>query len=96
VTDQQSPLPPPDLSTPEGKAAYRRELKGVAKTQRAAGFALVGLGALIVVARSAGWLGPVQTTPDYLALAILAGGWVFLVWAFLMRNRYHRRRMSEI
>ncbi len=85
----------PNLENPEERLAYKRELRGVARMQRAVGFGLIGLGALMVLARSAGWAVWAGEGPDMLALAVLAGGWVFLVWAFLQRNAHHRRRMSE-
>ena len=40
----------PDLSTPEGLTAYRAELRGVAQPVRMAAFALVLIGAAVVVA----------------------------------------------
>jgi len=87
----------PDLTDAEVRAAYRKELKGVARMPRLIGFSLVLLGALLVVMRAYGLFGyrVPSDRPDFVALGILALGWVFLVWAFIQRNAYHRRRMSE-
>ena len=82
----------PDLSTSEGLAAYRQELRDVAKPMRFAAFALVLVGAAVVV--SAVWLS-VPTwaiNGGYIALGI---GWILMVAAVFMRTRYHRRRMAE-
>jgi len=95
VSDQPV-LPPPDLSTPEGKAAYRRELKAVARVPRLTGFLLILVGALLMIVRKAGYLGGNPAEPDWISLLALAAGWAALVLAFLQRNKYHRRRMSEI
>lgn len=89
-------LPPPDLSTPEGRAAYRRELKGVARVPRLTGFLLIIFGAVFLLLRKAGYLGGNPAEPDWISLIALAAGWTVLVLAFLQRNKYHRRRMSEI
>jgi membrane protein YdbS with pleckstrin-like domain len=82
----------PDLSTPEGLDAYRAELRGVAKPVRLAAFALVIIGALVVV--SAVWL----DMPAWLinaAYITLGLGWVLMVLAVFQRTRHHRRRMAE-
>ena len=82
----------PDLSTPEGLDAYRAELRGVAKPVRLAAFALVIIGALVVV--SAVWLNipDAVISAGYIALGL---GWVLMVLAVFQRTRHHRRRMAE-
>ena len=82
----------PDLSTPEGLTAYRAELRAVAQPVRMAAFALVLIGAAVVVA--AVWLNVPNWAINggYIALGI---GWVMMVAAVFMRTRYHRRRMAE-
>ena len=83
----------PDLSTPEGVAAYRAEIRSVARPARLTGFVLVILGAIAVVA--GGWnaaLEQVLVTGGYVLLGV---GWVLLVAAIFMRTRHHRRRMAE-
>lgn len=79
---------PPDLTTPEGKAAYRRELRGVAKRTRLAGFLAIAVGALLMMIANQGG-GPNERT---LAFLVLALGWALLVMAFVERTLYHRRR----
>ena len=82
----------PDLSTQEGLDAYRTELRSVAKPVRLAAFALVIIGALVVV--SAVWLDVpgVVLSAGYIKLGL---GWVLMVLAVLQRTRHHRRRMAE-
>jgi len=82
----------PDLSTSEGLATYRQELRDVAKPMRFAAFALVLVGAAVVV--SAVWLSVPAWAINggYIALGI---GWILMVAAVFMRTRYHRRRMAE-
>ena len=82
----------PDLSTPEGLVSYRTELRSVAKPVRLAAFALVIIGALVVV--SAVWLDlPAWLiNAGYIALGM---GWVLMVLAVFQRTRHHRRRMAE-
>jgi protein-S-isoprenylcysteine O-methyltransferase Ste14 len=82
----------PDLSTPEGLDAYRAELRGVAKPVRLAAFALVIIGALVVV--SAVWLNipDAVISAGYITLGL---GWVLMVLAVFQRTRHHRRRMAE-
>jgi len=82
----------PDLGTTEGLSAYRAELRGVGKPLRLGAFALVIIGALVVVA--AIWL-PIPhalINAGYVALGI---GWILMVAAVFIRTRYHRRRMAE-
>ncbi len=85
----------PDLETSEGLAAYRAELKGVARWPRLAGLAAIVLGAGFVLLSSQRTFG---LTPDAVVYGYgaLAFGWALLVVAFILRNRYHRRRMTEI
>ena len=83
----------PDLHTEEGRMAYRKELRRVAWPVRVAGFALIVLGALSVMAPR--W---VATWPDLLVnggYALLAAGWALFLAAIFIRTRYHRRRMAE-
>lgn len=82
----------PDLSSSEGLTAYRQELRGVAKPLRLSAFALVIIGALVVVA--AIWL----SIPHWMINAgyvALGTGWILMVAAVFIRTRYHRRRMAE-
>ncbi len=83
----------PDLSTDAGVAAYRGELRAVARTPRLIGFALVVLGAIAVYASpQAGGAAPTVQMAGY---AALAAGWALLLAAIFIRTRHHRRRMRE-
>jgi hypothetical protein len=87
-------MAPPDLATPEGLAAYRAELRAVARPWRLFGLGLVTLGAIgiVAVARAdAPWtegvIGPAT-------IALLVIGWAILIAVIVTRTRYHRRRMA--
>lgn len=86
----------PDLSTPIARAAYRRELRGLARGQRRAGliFMLSGV-ALLAWPRMGGpwYLGPMKTQSwGWLAIGL---GWLIWGWVIWYRSRYHRRRMAD-
>ena len=85
---------PPDLSTEEGRAAWRDELRAVAFWPRTAGLGLIfGSGAVLL------WTRYVSHTPNptltNAAFVTLALGWALFLVAFVMRNRYQRRRLSD-
>ena len=85
----------PDLSDPKARAAYRRELRGIAVPWRAAGFLLVlgGTAGLIWYGRGAeGVFGNVESETS---VAALAAGWALLIVAIVKRTRYHKARMAE-
>jgi len=84
----------PDLTDDTGIARYRAELRGVGRTQRLAGFGLVVAGAILVWV--AGQAGAAQQAVLYAGYAALAGGWALMIYAILLRTRYHRRRMREM
>jgi hypothetical protein len=84
----------PDLSTEAGLAAYRAELKAVGRRPRIAGFTLVLVSALVLIAMNLRWL-PQAPALGYAAYTGLAIGWALLLAAIFMRTRHHRRRMAE-
>ncbi|GAA0637559.1 hypothetical protein [Brevundimonas lenta] len=84
----------PDLSTEEGRAAYRKELKGVAKPYRLGGFVLILLGAGYVMGARLGWW-PVEQTALVVAYGMVALGWALFLTAIFLRTRYHKRRLQE-
>lgn len=86
-------LPPPDLETPQGLAAYRAELRRAGMWFRWPGFGLIVIGALWTLAASRSFAG-LRPENVVIGYALLAIGWIMLVLAFIVRNRYHRRRMS--
>jgi len=83
---------PIDLSTAEGRDAYRAELRSVGRLARFFGFIIVIAGAgLLLTAKSA------DAPPEWLlniAWALLGSGWLVLGSAFVQRMLYHRRRMA--
>lgn len=84
----------PDLETEDGRARYRRELRGVGRPIRLGGLALIVLGAVVVLGVAYGRL----EAPQGVVMAgygILAAGWVLVIAAVFMRTRHHRRRMAE-
>jgi hypothetical protein len=83
----------PNLDDPEARAAYKRELRRLARVPRGIGFALVALGAGgLIYAQSGGVVtGPLRP----LAWAAVAVGWLNLIAAVIYRTRYHKARMAE-
>lgn len=83
----------PRLDTPEGRAAYRRELHQVAAPWRYGGLALIVLGALLGgVDRYTDTAMPTWTTT---AIFVLFGvGWLMMMVAIFKRTLYHRRRLG--
>lgn len=82
----------PDFETPEGRAAYRRELRAVARWPRLAGFFIIIVSAIAVLNLRSD---PGAGVALYGAYAGLVLGWIVLIWAFVQRNIYHRRRMRQ-
>ncbi|MBC7770799.1 MAG: hypothetical protein H7124_18605 [Phycisphaerales bacterium] len=83
----------PDLETAEGRAAYRIELRAVARWPRLVGFGIVLISAIAVLSLRSD---PEAGAALYGAYAALAFGWVLLIWSFVQRNIYHRRRTRQI
>lgn len=87
-------MPAPDLSTEEGRAAYRKELRGVGRPLRAGGLAMVVAAALLILLSRNGTFGIGEwgVTVSY---AMLAAGWAMVIAAIWMRTRHHKRRLAE-
>ena len=83
-------MTPPDLNDPVQLAAYRRELRYVARPLRLAGLAFAILGILLVVARLIWW--PVM--PIAIPAAALALGAFNMIAGMAFRTVYHARRMK--
>lgn len=83
---------PLDLETAEGRAAYRRELRGVARWPRIIGFGLILIAAVAILNLRSD---PEAGAALYGAYAMLAGGWAVLIWSYVQRNIYHRRRLRQ-
>jgi hypothetical protein len=83
----------PRLDTPEGRAAYRAELRTVARGWRYGGLALILLGAgLGSVHRFTEIATPAWTTQAVFVLIV--AGWAAMMVAIFKRTLHHRRRFS--
>jgi hypothetical protein len=82
----------PNLDDPAARAAYKRELRSLARVPRRLGFALVALGAGgLIYAQTRGIVaGPLRPV----AWAAIAVGWLNLIAAMIYRTRYHKGRMT--
>ena len=80
--------PPPNLADPAERAAYRKELMGVAKGVRRIGVALAVIGAALLIydARFA-------PLPGWLPWTVIAVAFALMLAGIFARTRYHRRRM---
>ena len=84
----------PDISTDEGRAAYRAELMAVGRPYRLGGLALVVLGAGYIIATRYGGFAE-QEALTMGAYASLAAGWALFLFGRHLRTRHHKRRLEE-
>lgn len=84
----------PDLETPEGRSAYRSELKRVGWKLRLGGFVLIVVAALLVVFAQEGRFGLTQDAVK-VAYGMLFAGWALVLTSIFQRTRHHKRRMAE-
>ncbi len=84
----------PDLNTEEGRAAYRKELRGVALPIRLAGFLLIVAGGAVALMVRFGVLG-LDNSVMPVCYAALGFGWALFLAAIVIRTRYHKRRLAE-
>jgi len=84
----------PDLSTEEGRAAYRAELKAVARPYRLGGMVLILLGVAWVMATRYEVV-PQQQIMMVIAYGLVAAGWALFLASTFLRNRHHKRRLAE-
>ncbi len=84
----------PDLNTEDGRAAYRKELRGVALPIRWGGLALIVLGAVLALMVRNNILGLTNSVLP-VAYAALGLGWGLVLAGIVIRTRYHRRRLAE-
>ena len=84
----------PDLTSPEGRAAYHAELRTVGVNWRVGGIAMIFLAAIVLV--SAKTQSMDMHSPLMIAgFAILALGWILAFIGIFVRTRYHARRLKE-
>ena len=82
----------PDLSTDDGRAAYRKELRSVGRPLRAGGLAMVVGAAMLILISRQGAIGAWAVNASYF---MLAAGWVMVISAIYLRTRHHKRRLAE-
>lgn len=83
----------PDLSNPAARAAYKTELRGLARRWRLLGFALILIGVAVqFYIRSEGVEG---AAPAAASWAMIALGWVIFIAIIAYRTGYHKARMVQ-
>jgi len=81
--------PPPNLKDPGELAAYRRELRGVARGVRWGGIGITLIGAAIAALRA--WVWP--AIPALIPMIVVAWGMLLMLTAIALRTAYHARRV---
>ncbi|AQR73866.1 hypothetical protein [Sphingomonas sp. LM7] len=81
----------PDLKDPAQRAAYHKELRGVAVRLRRAGIGVALAGALLVLLHRKG----VEAVPLSLGVGVLGIGVLVTIAALSTRAAYHRLRMRS-
>lgn len=81
---------PPDLNDPAEFAAYRAELRGIARPLRMAGVFFVVLGLALAIVHAL-WL---PALPRIIPLATISLGALNMLAAVALRTRYHQARMK--
>ena len=86
-------MPAPDLSTPEARDAYKKELRALHRPLRVMGLLIVVAGALLAIVSRFTAL-PLPAWVDTVIFATLGVGWTILFYVIFKRTQYNRRRMS--
>jgi hypothetical protein len=79
----------PNLDDPAERAAYRRELHGVARGVRLAGLWCAAAGLVLVLMARRQWLG----VPLWAAFSVTGFGVMLMITGVVARSRYHSLRM---
>ena len=87
--------PPPDLSTPEGQAAYRAELFKVARPLRLIGLTFTIVGILLLF-QAQGWHSVTERTFGLAGMLMIAFGWSLMIVGIVKRMLYHRKRTQGL
>ena len=87
-------LPPHDLSTRAGQAAYRVELFKVARPLRLAGLTLTIVGILHLF-EAQGWHSVAERTFGLAGIVLIALGWSLMIVGIIKRTLYHKKKMRE-
>jgi ACR3 family arsenite efflux pump ArsB len=88
-------LPPPDLSTREGQAAYREELFKVARPLRLIGLTFTIIGILFLF-EAQGWHSMTERTFALAGFLLIALGWSLMIAGIVKRALYHKKRMRGL
>ncbi len=85
-------MPAPDLNDPAQLAAYRAELRHVARGTRSAGLMFAGLGLLAAVLRGtwAPWL------PELVPVILIVTALGLMLIGIVRRTRYHLKRLRGL
>ena len=89
MTPDTPKAPPPDLNDPAQLAAYRRELRIVARPVRYLGVLLAVTGAVLAALRSLYW----PHFPAVIPLFLIVVAALHLVAGVMIRMKYHQARM---
>lgn len=81
--------PPPNLKNPVELAAYRRELRGVARGVRWGGIGITLAGTAIAALRA--WTLPAISV--LIPIVVISWGMLLMLTAIALRAAYHARRM---
>ena len=88
--------PSPDLSTKEGRKAWRHELRMVAVRPRRWGLWLLTAGFLLLLSPSAFGLHSVMGwSPSLIGMALMLAATPLLIAGAVLRRRYRRGRMAK-
>ncbi|MBX3566180.1 MAG: hypothetical protein KF730_16595 [Sphingomonas sp.] len=82
-------MAPPNLKDPAERAAYARELQGVARGVRLAGLWLAAAALALLAARRFGWF----DAPLWIVFTVLGLGAMLIITGIAARTRYHSLRM---
>jgi hypothetical protein len=87
--------PPPNLSTKEGRKAWRHEYRMVAVRPRRWGLWLLTAGFLLLLAPSAFGLHSIMGwSPSLIGMALMLGATPLLIAGAVLRRRYRRGRLG--
>lgn len=81
--------PPPDLTDPAERAAYARELRGIARGVRYGGIAIALAGVALALMRAKVW----PQIPMVAVIVVVALGAMLMLTALALRIAYHAARM---
>ena len=80
----------PDLRDPEQFAAYKRELRAVARPIRLMGVGLIVAGALLAALQRTRF----PAIPSVIPLVLIALGALHMLVGIAIRTKYHQKRMK--